>query len=114
MNEMIPDLFDLIARWDVEATTAIPMYLKRNAGKLSDSERRALLERRMTLKRAILELRDMMAAMIVSYRGIINGVVVIEAGTEEECWAKVGDEGTVEFKLSTTWVPTDNAIAHQH
>lgn len=114
MNEMLPDLFELLSRWDVEATTAIPLYLKRQAGKISEAERRGLLERRMTLKRVVLELRDMMAAMIVTYRGVVDGVVVIEAGTEDECWAAVGDRGTVEFKLSTHWAPTDSAIAHQH
>jgi hypothetical protein len=54
-----------------------------------------------------------MAGMTAHYRGVVDGVVVIEADTEEECWAIVHSEGTVEFKLCTDWVLTDSAIAHQ-
>jgi hypothetical protein len=50
--------------------------------------------------------------MRVNYRGLVDGVVVITAATEEECWAKVGDAGTVEFELCTHWAPTDSAIEH--
>lgn len=104
------DLFELMSRWDVEAKE-IPSYLART--ELAPSKRRALLVRRVTLIRAIKELRDAMATMRVHYRGLVNGVVIITANTEEECWAKVGDEGTVEFELCTHWALTDSAIEHE-
>lgn len=107
------DLFDLIARWDVEAKT-IPSYLLRQGSAVTESERKNLLVRRTVIKRLMLELREAMAGMAVHYRGLVNGKVVIEAETEEACWAGVGDDGTVEFQLCTVWLPTDNAIAHQH
>src|SRR6476620_4510639 len=113
MNDTLPDLFELMSRWDVEVS-AIPMYLRRQGAKLSQSDRQGLLERRRVLRQAILELRDAMSAMIVHYRGLIDGAVVIEAPTEEECWARVGDRGVVEFQLATHWALTDSAIAHQH
>lgn len=106
------DLFDLIARWDVEVKT-IPEYLLRQGSAIAESERRNLLVRRAVLKRVIEELRDVMVGMTVRYRGIVDGVVIIEADTEEECWAAVHDAGTVEFKLGTDWMLTDSAIAHQ-
>ena len=111
MNDILPDLFELMSRWDVEVS-AIPLYLTRQGAKLSQADRLGLLERRRVLRNAILELRDAMAAMIVRYRGLVDGVVIIESPSEEECWTRVGDAGTVEFQLSTHWAPTDNAIAH--
>lgn len=113
MNENAPiDLFDLMSRWDVEAK-AIPSYVRRHVASLSATDRRDLYVRRSVLNRILEELRDTMAGMTATYRGIIDGVVVIEADNEDECWARVHDEGTVEFKLCTTWVLTDAAIEHQ-
>lgn len=114
MNTQAPgDLFDLIARWDVEAKT-IPSYLVRQGSALTESERKQLMYRRTILKRLIVELRDAMHGMTVHYRGLVNGEVVIESDNEEACWAGVGNRGTVEFLLCTDWVPTDSAIAHNH
>lgn len=114
MNTQAPgDLFDLIARWDVEVKT-IPSYLMRQGSGLTESERRDLLARRTTLQRVILELREVMQGMTVRYRGLVGEQVVIESETEESCWARVGDAGTVEFELCTVWIPTDRAIAHKH
>lgn len=100
-----------MSRWDFE-TKEIPSYLLRQGPALSATQRRDLLVRRATLKRVIEELRDAMGKMSVRYRGIVNGVVIIESDTEEECWAAVGDRGTVEFTLTTHWALTDSAIAH--
>jgi len=113
MNDTIPDLFELMSRWDVEAK-AIPLYLTRQGAKLSQSDRVGLLERRRTIQRMMVELRDMMATMAVSYQGIVDDAVVVEADNEDECWKRVGDKGTVQFKLCTAWAPTDSAIAHEH
>jgi hypothetical protein len=113
MNTHAPtDLFDLMSRWDVEAKT-IPSFLRRKARTLSESQRRNLLIRRSVLNRVLEEMRNAMAGMTAHYRGVVDGVVVIEADTEEECWAIVHNEGTVEFQLCTAWVLTDSAIAHQ-
>lgn len=113
MNTHAPaDLFDLMSRWDVEAK-AIPAYLLRKGSALPESERRNLLVRRTVLIRLIEELRDVMAGMSAHYRGIVDGVVVIEADTEEACWAVVHDEGTVEFNLCAGWFPTDASLAHE-
>lgn len=112
MNDAIPDLFELMSRWDVEAK-AIPLYLMKQGAALPQSDRVGLLERRRTLKRATHQLRDILAGMIASYRGVIDGVVVIEADNEDDCWKGVGDRGTVEFKLCTGWALTDSAIAHK-
>ena len=111
-NAHTPDLFDLMSRWDVEAKE-IPHFLLRMGSRLSSRERDALLVRRATLKRLTEELRDAMAAMAVRYRGIVNGRVLVEANTEDECWAVVHDQGVVEFQMSTTWIPTDRSIAHE-
>jgi hypothetical protein len=54
-----------------------------------------------------------MHEMTVTYRGVVNGKVIVETSTEEEAWAAVGDEGTVEFSLSTSWELTDSAIEHE-
>lgn len=106
------DLFDLLSRWDVEVNE-IPAYLNRMGARLSSTDRHNLLVRRGVLKRVMGELRDAMAEMEVTYRGVVQGVVIVYADTEDKCWAVVHDEGTVEFKLGTHWAPTDNAIAHQ-
>lgn len=111
MNNAHTDLFDLMSRWDVEANV-IPSYLMRRRN-LSQAERHDLLVRRATLVRVVEELRDAMAAMPACYRGLVDGKVVIEANTEEECWAVVHDAGTVEFQLCTVWAPTDNALEHR-
>jgi len=111
-NHAPTDLFDLMSRWDTEAKT-IPSFLQRKADSLSESQRRNLLIRRNLLNRLLEELRDAMTEMTAHYRGIIDGVVVIEAETEEECWARVHDAGTVEFKLCTGWALTDSAIEHE-
>jgi hypothetical protein len=113
MNTHPPeDLFDLMSRWDIEAKE-IPAYLLRQGAALSASDRNNLLVRRAVLIRLVKELRDTMAGMAVRYRGVVNGQVWIEADTEEECWAKVKDQGTVEFRLCSHWVLTDSAIEHQ-
>lgn len=106
------DLFDLMSRWDVEAKE-IPHFLMRMGSRLTPRERDALLVRRALLKRLTEELRDAMAAMAVRYRGIVDGQVLVEADTEDECWAVVHDHGVVEFSLSTHWVPTDRSMAHK-
>lgn len=106
------DLFELLMRWDVEAKE-IPAYLARMGTVLSVSTRRSLLVRRAVLLRVMRELRDTMAGMSVRYRGVIDGVVIIESESEDACWARVKNAGTVEFKLCTAWGPTDAAIAHQ-
>lgn len=80
---------------------------------MTATQRKDLLIRRTLLKRLVVELRDAMGEMVVHYRGLVNGVEVITANTEEECWAAVGDEGTVQFSLSTNWAATDSAIEHE-
>ena len=80
---------------------------------MSATERRNLLVRRTVLNQVIEELRDVMAGMSAHYRGIVDGVVIIESDNEEDCWAAVHSAGTVEFKLCTDWALTDAAIAHQ-
>jgi hypothetical protein len=111
VNDTPEDLFDLMSRWDIEAKE-IPAFILRQGPVLSQTQRKDLLMRRAMLKRLITELRDAMREMDVHYRGLVNGVVVITADTEEECWAAVGDDGTVQFNLSTGWAPTDSAIEH--
>ena len=112
VNDTPEDLFDLMSRWDIEAKE-IPAFILRQGAALSQHQRKDLLMRRAMLKRLVTELRDSMGAMDVHYRGLVNGVVVVTAKTEEECWAAVGDEGTVQFSLSTAWAPTDSAIEHE-
>jgi hypothetical protein len=112
MNKHAPeDLFDLMSRWDDESRN-IPAYLLSRGASLPASDRKSLLVRHAILKRLVVELRDALAGMAVRYRGIVNGEVIIESEHEEDCWARVGDEGTVEFTLLTKWLPTDSAIAH--
>lgn len=105
------DLFDLMSRWDEEAK-AIPAYLVAQGTRMSAADRKNLLVRRSILKRLVVDLRDVLAGMAVRYRGVVDGEVVIESEHEEDCWVRVGDEGTVEFTLLTKWLPTDSAIAH--
>ena len=112
MNTQATSLFDLIERWSVEVSV-IPSYVNSKRGaKLTTQERMALLVRRSTIKRLILELRRTMANMTVTYRGIRDGVVVVEASTEEECWAVMNGSGVVEFSLSTEWLQTEASILH--
>lgn len=101
-----------MSRWDIEAKE-IPAFVLRQGPALKEETRRDLLVQRRLLNRLIQELRDAMREMTVTYRGVVNGKVIIEASTEEECWAAVGDEGTVEFSLSTHWALTDSAIEHE-
>lgn len=101
-----------MSRWDIEAKE-IPAYMLRQGSNLDEDTRRALLVQRRLLNRLIEELRDAMHEMTVTYRGVVNGVVIVETSTEEEAWAAVGDEGTVEFSLSTAWALTDSAIEHE-
>jgi hypothetical protein len=113
MNEQTPeDLFDLMQRWDIEAKE-IPSFILRQGSSLDDKKRSDLLMRRAMLKRVLMELRDAMATMNVTYRGVVNNVVIIETDNEEDCWKAVGDSGTVEFSLGTHWALTDSAIEHQ-
>lgn len=113
MNAQTPeDLFDLMSRWDDEARS-IPSYLLAQGNRLPATMRRDLLARHAILKRLVVELRDALAGMAVRYRGIVDGVVVIESDSEDECWARVGSRGTVEFTLFTKWLLTDSAIEHQ-
>jgi hypothetical protein len=112
MNAQTPeDLFDLMSRWDEEARN-IPTYLLSQGHKLNAADRRNLLVRHALLKKLVVELRDALAGMAVRYRGTIDGVVYIESDNEDDCWARVGDRGTVEFTLLTKWLPTDSAMAH--
>jgi hypothetical protein len=106
------DLFNLMSRWDIEAKE-IPAYMLRQGPALTQERRRELLVQRRLLNRLNEELRDAMHEMTVTYRGVVNGKVIIEASTEEECWKAVGDKGTVEFTLSTHWALTDSAIEHE-
>lgn len=101
-----------MSRWDIEAKE-IPAFMLRQGPALSAEQRRELLVQRRLLNRLIEELRDAMREMTVTYRGVVNGTVIIEASTEEECWKAVGDQGTVEFILCTHWALTDSAIAHE-
>lgn len=101
-----------MSRWDIEAKE-IPAYMLRQGSALNAEQRRDLLVQRRLLNRLIGELRDAMHEMTVTYRGVVKGRVIIEASTEEECWAAVGDEGTVEFQLHTNWALTDSAIEHE-
>lgn len=113
MNENTPKgLFDLLSRWNLEVQE-IPEYVRRKGDNITDRERRGLLIRRDVLRRVATELRDAMADMPVRYRGRIEGVVIIEGDTEEECWAAVKGAGVVEFKLSTDWLLTDASIQHE-
>lgn len=113
MNEQAPeDLFDLMQRWDIEAKE-IPSFILRQGEAMPAAKRSDLLMRRAMLKRCLMELRDAMVEMTVTYRGVVNGVVIIETDNEEDCWKAVGDSGTVEFSLSTHWALTDSAIEHQ-
>lgn len=113
MNEQAPeDLFDLMQRWDIEAKE-IPSFILRQGTALSGQQRSDLLMRRAMLKRVLMELRDAMATMTATYRGVVNGVVIIETDNEQDCWRAVGDSGTVEFSLGTHWALTDSAIEHQ-
>lgn len=112
MNTQTPiDLFDLMSRWDIEAKE-IPAFILRQGANLSDTDRKNLMARRVVLRRVVEELRDAMHYMTAEYRGLVDGVVTVYAETEDDCWRVVGDAGTVEFKLCTSWEPTDNAIAH--
>ena len=101
-----------MSRWDIEAKE-IPAFLLRQGSALSETTRKELLCQRRFLQRVLEELRDAMTEMTVEYRGIVDGVVVVEASTEDECWKVVGDRGTVEFRLSTHWALTDSAIEHE-
>jgi len=101
-----------MSRWDIEAKE-IPAFLLRQGSALNATQRKELLLRRTFLNRVLQELRDAMLEMPVEYRGIVDGVVVIEASTEDECWKAIGNRGVVEFRLSTNWALTDNAIAHE-
>lgn len=101
-----------MSRWDIEAKE-IPAYMLRQGPALSSGQRHDLLVQRRLLNRLIEELRDAMHEMSVTYRGVVDGKVIIEASTEEECWVVVGDRGTVEFKLCTAWELTDSAIEHE-
>jgi hypothetical protein len=113
MNAQTPeDLFDLMSRWDDEARN-IPAYLLSRGASLPALDRKNLLVRHAILKKLVVELRDALAGMAVRYRGVIDGVVYIESDNEDDCWARVGDRGTVEFTLLTKWLPTDSAIAHE-
>lgn len=112
MNEKAPeDLFDLMQRWDIEQKE-IPSFILRQGPALSAKQRSDLLMRRAMLKRVLTELRDAMVQMTATYRGVVDGVVMIESDSEDECWKAVGDRGTVHFTLSTHWAPTDSAIEH--
>jgi hypothetical protein len=106
------DLFNLMSRWDIEAKE-IPAYMMRQGPALNAERRRELLVQRRLLNRLIEELRDAMHEMTVTYRGVVNGEVIIETSTEEEAWKAVGDKGTVEFKLCTAYALTDSAIEHE-
>ena len=101
-----------MSRWDIEAKE-IPAFMLRQGPALSAQQRHDLLVQKRLLNRLIEELRDAMHEMSVTYRGVVNGKVIIEASTEEEGWAAVGDEGTVEITLSTACELTASAIEHE-
>ena len=109
MNAQSPDLFDLIARWDVEVKE-IPLYLLRQGRAISQVDRLKLLARRATLKRTLVELRDVMISMTATYRAVFDTGGFVECVSEEDGWELVGSSGHVEVQLHTPWVPTDASL----